>query len=31
MQAAAADVQRFPYSPELQQEFVHIASRLQSW
>lgn len=31
LQAAADDVRRFPYSPELQEEYLHIASRLHSW
>ena len=30
LQAAADDVQRFPYSPELREEYMQLASRLQS-
>lgn len=30
LQAAASDVQRFPYSPELREEYLQLASRLQS-
>lgn len=30
-QAAEDDLRRFPYSPELREEYLQLASRLQSW